>query len=93
MSIDRRFYIDPNPFKRVSYHNGLFLEEADFKLDQNYFATLRRYLNYLLFEEGRLYLEESDRSLELDVAGMTLTIRPGVAMIHDRGPSSLSPLR
>lgn len=83
MSIDRSFDSDPNRFKRVRYFNGLFLEDVDFRLDQDYFNAFRRYLNYLLFEPGRLYVDDAVTPLEVSASGSTLTITPGSAMVRD----------
>lgn len=60
--------------KRLNYHTGLFLEEAEFQLEQNYHLLMRRRLNYSLFTPGVLY------GLSMDYTGGYLTINPGIAI-------------
>lgn len=41
--------------QRINYHTGLFLEEAEFKIEQNYHMLMRRRINYALFTPGVVY--------------------------------------
>ena len=66
----------PNEIQRVNYHTGLFLEEAEFKLEQNYHLLMRRRLNYALFTPGVLY----GLSLSLNSQTHELTVNPGMAI-------------
>jgi hypothetical protein len=62
------------PIQRLNYHTGLFLEEEEFKLEQDYHLLMRQRLNYALFEPGVLY------GMELDYSGGVLKVTPGMAV-------------
>lgn len=69
----------PDSAERLNYHFGLYLEEKEFKLEQDYHSLLRRRLNYALFSPGIL------RGLELvyDTRKATVTVKKGVAVDKD----------
>lgn len=71
-------------YERLRYFNGLFLEEGDFATEQSYFLSVRRFLNYLLFDEGRLFEVTGTMPLQVSsVPPLRLLISPGSALIRD----------
>lgn len=69
----------PDSIRRVNYHTGLFLEEPEFKMEQDYHRLLQRRLNYGFLDPGIL------RGLELEYDGSSpsVTVKPGIAVSHD----------
>lgn len=70
----------PLSIERNNFKTGLFLEEAEFKLEQQYHSLLRRRLNFGLFEKAGIVI-----GLELNYDGVsgTVTVQPGVALVRD----------
>ena len=60
--------------QRLNYHTGLFLEEEEFKLEQNYHRIMRQRINYAVFKPGVLY------GMALDYTGGTLKATAGMAI-------------
>jgi IPT/TIG domain len=60
--------------QRINYHTGLFLEQEEFRLEQNYHLLMRYRLNFALFRPGVLY------GMDLDYNGTILVVRPGMAI-------------
>lgn len=73
---------------RMRYFNGLFLQDQEFKTDQNFYIAIRRYLNFLLFDPGRLYLDDEVAPLIVSVSGMNVSVTPGSALIRDAAAMS-----
>lgn len=65
--------------KRLNYFTGLFLEEADFQLEQSYHVEQQRQQNKLLFTPGII---DPENSLEITIAAdkTKATISSGVAV-------------
>ena len=63
-----------NPIQRLNYHTGLFLEEAEFKLEQNYHLIMRQRINYAVFKPGVFY------GMALDYTGGVLKVTAGMAI-------------
>jgi hypothetical protein len=61
--------------ERLNYFTGLFLNESDFKLEQNYHLLMRRRLNFGLFLPGVLFGLDVDRE-----APNSVRIDPGMAI-------------
>ena len=74
----------PAPIQRLNYHTGLFLEEVEFKLEQNYHMLMRQRINYALFQPGVVY------GMNLEYSGGVLKVKPGMAVDEyidpDNGP-------
>jgi IPT/TIG domain len=62
------------PIQRINYHTGLFLEEAEFQLEQNYHLSMRQRINYAVFKPGVLY------GMALDYTGGVLKVTAGMAI-------------
>ena len=70
---------------RLNYFDGLFLKAEDFTLEQFFHLMARRYLNYLLFNPGRLYTADGAMPLEVTASGTTIHISPGTALVRYDG--------
>lgn len=73
---------------RMRYFNGLFLQDQEFKTDQNFYIAIRRYLNFLLFDPGRLYVDDTIAPLQVSAAGMQVSVTHGSALIRDTAAMS-----
>ncbi|MCP4368487.1 MAG: hypothetical protein GY797_10320 [Deltaproteobacteria bacterium] len=73
----------PDSIQLPNYHTGLFLEKAEFDLEQRYHRLLRRRLNYGLFNAGILWGLE----LEYDGNPDSVTVKKGAAV--DRHDSEM----
>lgn len=73
-------------FTQLNYFNGLFLQAQDFEVQRAYHVDVQQYLNYLLFDEGRLYDEAGVVPLEATANGHALEVAPGRAMVRDAPP-------
>ena len=73
----------------VHYYDGLFMKARDFTLEQTFHTMAVRYLNYLLFNPGRLYTANEAMPLEVTSVGDTITIGPGSAMIRKDGAEKI----
>lgn len=73
---------------RMRYFNGLFLQDQEFRTDQNFYIAIRRYLNFLLFDPGRLYVDDTIAPLQVSAAGMQVSVTPGSALIRDTATMS-----
>jgi len=74
---------------RMRYFNGLFLQDQEFRTDQNFYIAIRRYLNFLLFDPGRLYVDDTVAPpLQVSAAGMQVSVTPGSALIRDTATKS-----
>ncbi|HVO84772.1 MAG TPA: IPT/TIG domain-containing protein, partial [Syntrophobacteria bacterium] len=62
------------PIQRINYHTGLFLEEAEFQLEQNYHLSMRQRINYAVFKPGVLY------GMALDYTAGVLKVTAGMAI-------------
>lgn len=71
--------------QRLYYHTGLFLEQQEFELEQNYHLLMRRRLNYGLFKPGVLF------GLALDYNSGILRVTTGMAIDEFTDTDSLSP--
>ncbi|WP_289021087.1 Ig-like domain-containing protein [Desulfobacter postgatei] len=70
---------------RLNYFDGLFLKAEDFTLEQFFHLMARRYLNYLLFNPGRLYTADGTMPLEVTASGTTITVSSGTALVRYDG--------
>ncbi len=70
----------PLSIERNNYKTGLFLEEVEFKLEQQYHSLLRRRLNFGLFERAGILI---GLDLSYDGVSGTVTVQPGVAIVRD----------
>jgi hypothetical protein len=69
-----------SPIQRLNYHTGLFLEEAEFQLEQNYHLGMRQRINYAIFKPGVLY------GMALDYTGGVLKVTAGMAIDETNDP-------
>ena len=69
-----------SPIQRLNYHTGLFLEEAEFKLEQSYHLGMRQRINYAIFKPGVLY------GMALDYTGGVLKVTAGMAIDETNDP-------
>jgi len=69
-------------FTRLNYFNGFFLQKTDFEVQADYHVDVARYLHFLLFDEGRLYDNDTVTPLDVTAAGHVVTVDPGRAMIR-----------
>ncbi|MDD4272150.1 MAG: Ig-like domain-containing protein [Desulfobacter postgatei] len=70
---------------RLNYFDGLFLKAEDFTLEQFFHLMARRYLNYLLFNPGRLYTADGTMPLKVTASGTTITVSSGTALVRYDG--------
>ena len=82
--------IDINKFTRMRYFDGLFLQQDEFRTDQDFYLTVRRYLNYLLFNPGVLFTTDpgaditTSSSLRVTAGtGLAINVAPGVGLVSD----------
>jgi hypothetical protein len=68
----------------LHYFDGLFLRASDFDVEQAFHLATRRYVNYLLFNAGRLHTADAAQPLTLSVvSGTTIRVSRGAALIRD----------
>jgi hypothetical protein len=60
--------------QRINYHTGLFLEQQEFQLEQDYHLLMRRRLNFATGQAGVLY------GMGLNYDGTDLVVEPGMAI-------------
>lgn len=65
--------------KRLNYFTGMFLQESDFKAEQNYHVGQQRRQNQLLFTPG-IIDPETSLQVTLSTDKRTLTVTPGIAI-------------
>jgi Bacterial Ig-like domain (group 2) len=71
-------------YSRLRYFDGLFLRATDFDVEQAFHLATRRYVNYLLFNAGRLHTTDATQPLTVShVAGTTVRVSRGAALIRD----------
>lgn len=77
---------DFQPRERIRYFDGLFLRAAEFGLETMFHVAARRYMNFLLFNPGRL-LDADVASVPLQLShgpgAQEITISPGAALLRD----------
>lgn len=69
---------------RLRYFDSLFLTATEFNVEQTHFLALRRYFNYLMFDQGRLHVDDAVSPLEVvSTGGMNIEVTSGSAMLID----------